>query len=576
MEEANRFPPRSPQSSCLALPVFGAGHDKWVEVRSPNFIVVSNAGEGAARKVAVQFEQIRALFRDSFDYVRAHASPVITILAVKDEDSLRELLPEYWETKGHSHPAGIFINSFYQFQVGVDLAASGENPYEAIYHEYYHSVTMPYFPGLPVWMAEGLADLYGNTEIGDKDASVGFPSSALIAELRTHTLIPLATLFQVDHNSPYYNEQNKVSIFYAESWALTHYLVLGDQQAHQSAVATYLGALDQGATQEQAAAKAFGDLGKLQTDLEHYIHSFSFPYVKVPAPAKIAPNELQVRALSDAESDAYRGGFLVGHRQYKYAQPLLEEAARLDPQLALAQENLALLHYAQQERTEALASLSAAIALDSKNAFTRYLRASLSFSGGGAAARDPQVEDDLRQAVAANPNFAPTYGLLATYLTTQGEKLPEALDFAQKGVALEPGRTEYQFALAQVLARMRRYDEAEALARRVRAAAADTGERDQADRFLEYLGRAREAEARFQQQQAAAAERAREPVAGPNGNSVTGAPSPNATDDSSEPEDRTAPPRQQDGRRRDASNLPRERDAAHAQDGGEFGGSPRR
>ena len=59
----------------------------------------------------------------------------------------------------------------------------------------------------------------------------------------------------------------------------------------------------------------------------------------------------------------------------------------LDPQLALAQENLALLHYAQQERTEALASLSAAIALDSKNAFTRYLRANLSFSGGGAAAR---------------------------------------------------------------------------------------------------------------------------------------------------------------------------------------------
>jgi predicted Zn-dependent protease len=29
----------------------------------------------------------------------------------------------------------------------------------------------------------------------------------------------------VDYNSPYYHEENKGSIFYAESWALTHYEV---------------------------------------------------------------------------------------------------------------------------------------------------------------------------------------------------------------------------------------------------------------------------------------------------------------------------------------------------------------
>ena len=137
---------------------------KWVEVRSQNFIVVSNAGEGQARKTAVQFEQIRSLFRDSLSYVKNSPSPVITILAVKDEDSLRELLPEYWAQKGHSHPAGVFLDGGYdQFQVAVNLAAHGDNPYEGLYHEYYHSVTMPYFPGLPVWVAEGMADFFGNS-----------------------------------------------------------------------------------------------------------------------------------------------------------------------------------------------------------------------------------------------------------------------------------------------------------------------------------------------------------------------------------------------------------------------------
>lgn len=115
----------------LAAAAIAAPTGKWVEVRSPNFIVVSNAGEAQARKTAVQFEQIRSLFRDSLSYVKSSPSPVITILAVKDEDSLRELLPEFWAEKGHTHPAGIFLSGGYdQFQVAVNLAAHGDNPYD--------------------------------------------------------------------------------------------------------------------------------------------------------------------------------------------------------------------------------------------------------------------------------------------------------------------------------------------------------------------------------------------------------------------------------------------------------------
>ena len=142
----------------LAIPFLAprarsAGHEQWIEARSPNFIVVSNGSEADARKTAQQFEQIRALFRDSMAYVRAQPSPVITILAAKDENTLRGLLPEYWETKGHAHPAGIFLDGYDQFQVAIDLAAHGDNPYEAMYHEYYHSVTTPYFPGLPLCLS---------------------------------------------------------------------------------------------------------------------------------------------------------------------------------------------------------------------------------------------------------------------------------------------------------------------------------------------------------------------------------------------------------------------------------------
>ncbi|MFZ0886628.1 MAG: hypothetical protein WAN14_24715, partial [Candidatus Acidiferrales bacterium] len=49
----------------FAFPVSGAKQESWVEVRSANFIVVSNAGEKQARKTAIRFEQIRAVFRQS-------------------------------------------------------------------------------------------------------------------------------------------------------------------------------------------------------------------------------------------------------------------------------------------------------------------------------------------------------------------------------------------------------------------------------------------------------------------------------------------------------------------------------
>ncbi len=57
--------------------------------------------------------------------------------------------------------------------------------------------------------------------------------------LRQEHLLPLATLFTVDYNSPYYHEENKGSIFYAESWALTHYLEVKDTRENTHRLTDY-------------------------------------------------------------------------------------------------------------------------------------------------------------------------------------------------------------------------------------------------------------------------------------------------------------------------------------------------
>src|SRR5580704_2799631 len=473
-------------ASPLTTSLVAAKHETWFEARSPNFIVVCNAGEKQARKTAIRFEQIRAVFRRELELASKHQSPVITILAVKDEDSMKALLPEYW-VKGHAHPAGIFLDNMNQYFAAIQLDAPGSNPYDTIYHEYFHSLTAPYYPNLPVWVSEGLAEFYGNTQIGDSEVGMGRPDPDLIVELKQGGLMPLDVLMKVDHNSPYYNEQNKISVFYAESWALTHYLMVGDKSAHRASLQAYVNAMTKGATEEQAAAQAFGDLKKLQATLFAYIGNSAFYYIKAPPPPEIAAADLQAHELSEAEVDAYRGGFAAVRERTQEAIPVLEQAVKLDPKLALGYQYLGFAEFQDKKHAEALADFTRAIELNPKNALTRFLRAYLDSRQGGAVGNDEQMEADLRAAIAISPEFAPPYGVLAVYLSNQGQNFPEALQLAQKAQALEPGSTIYQIDLAQVLARMNRYKEARNIAMHARANAANPMERAEAEHFLAFL-----------------------------------------------------------------------------------------
>ena len=465
---------------------------KWVEVRSPHFVIISNADQTEAITTAVRFEQIHTLFLDavpgSTGEAKGSASATITVLAAEDEDSFKLLMPEYKFVPKVRNVGSLYVSGYDLHEVAINLQAKGLNPYEGVYHDYFHLLLEPHPPGLPAWVSEGLADFYGNSEIHEKTASLGMPSHDLIDLLHKNNLFPLDMLFAMNHNSPYYNERNRDTLFYAEAWALVHYLVLGDKEAHAAAFRTYLSMLGQGVSEEEAV-KALGDPVALLLDLQRYIRKMPVPGAEVPPPAKLPNDDFRVRVLSAAEVDAYCGGFLTLHNQFKEAEPLLKEAVKLDPKLALAQRNLAFLQYFQQEDKDGIASANAAVSLDPQDATARYLRADLTFEGG--AHDDPQIEADLRQALTISPDFAAADALLAVYLVAGNEKVDEALDLAQKAVELEPDDSGFQLALAQVLLGMQRFDEAEAMGKRAQASATDNSAKTQIDQFLSFVADAR-------------------------------------------------------------------------------------
>jgi hypothetical protein len=283
-----------------------AKDSSWIEVQSRHFVVITDAGEKKGRATALQFEQIRTFFEQSLAVAAQRPIPPVTIFAVKNEDAMRKLLPEYFAggffPSGQVRPAGVFFHYKDRYFAIVELDTQRSGHFETLYHEYYHALTEPIFPDLPVWLSEGLAQFYGRTQISDEYALVGEPDRDLLDLLRHERLIPLDVLFSVNRGSPYYNETQKASMFYAESWLLTHYLMIGNPDSHQLLV-QYLKALEEGKSAKESVA-AFGDLKQLQSALSSYALQRKFLSVKTPVTKKEV-DAISVRALSEAETKQY-------------------------------------------------------------------------------------------------------------------------------------------------------------------------------------------------------------------------------------------------------------------------------
>ncbi len=466
-------------AACLCAAAVNA--DTWVEVRSPNFRVISNGGEKKAREVAVRFEQIRTVYRSSLPFAAAHPSPLITILAAKDEKSLSQLLPDYWG-KERSHPAGLFVEGQQRYYILMSTDVPGPNPYLIIFHEYFHSLTLPYYPDMPLWLAEGMADFYANTIIDSKEVNLGMPNPGQLELLQEQKILPLDDLFRVDQNSPYYSEKNKTSIFYAESWALTHYLLLADNQSHRKILADFLSHLDHGEPMDQAELAAFGDVKQFQKQFNDYINRHSFNYVKYPAPAQVNGNEFPSRVLSPAEATARIGDSFVCRNRPQEAKPFLDQALALDPKLPLAHEAMGFYYLTQNERDLARQSFAAAIALDPNDFMTHFYFAILSpWPTVGTAS--PELEYEFRRSIELNPDFAPSYEALARAKANGNHDLPEAFQLAKKAQQLRPGELHYVLTMARILLQMGKTAEAVAVARQGQVFAHQPGERAELESF---------------------------------------------------------------------------------------------
>jgi len=439
----------------------GAQTDAWLEVTTPHFRVISNSTEKDARHAALQFERMRSVFARVFPDANIDTATPIVVLALQDMQSIQALEPAAYLGKGQTRLMGLFVQVPEKNYVLILLNAPGQHPYAPIYHEYAHFVQSRTGQWMPLWLTEGWAEFYQTAEILESEIVLGKLDAGTWQFLQRNPLLPLSTLFNVDMHSPYYHEEDKGSMFYAESWALTHYVKMKEAHENTHRLQDYLDLVHKGVDSVAAATQAFGDLTLLQSDLQKYIANPEFEIVHIAGTTDVDDSSFTARPITQTEADTVRADVLAYDGRDADARTLLETVLHDDPANVSAHESMGYLALRHLNFDEAGKWYEQALRLDPRNLTANYFfpRAVLR-KGLPDAAGQARLEACLRTALKVNPSFAPAYYGLGLLFTMQGKDYNEARRWLQKAIAMDPGNVEYRIDYANLLVRMDKNNDA--------------------------------------------------------------------------------------------------------------------
>src|SRR5215475_13858040 len=274
-------------------PAFAA--DKWLSIHTKNFLLVGTASEADIRRVGRTLEEFRSAISMLFPKMEQTSSVPTTILVFRNEESFKPYKPLY---KGQPSNALAF------FQPGEDvnyiaIPATLASP-NIVLHEYVHFLLRENIGGLPLWISEGLAECYSTFELGGKqnEFTIGRPPEQHITTFSSRQqFIPVKRLLAIQSDSPEYNEETKQGMFYAESCAIVHYLMLGADGKRRNQFTDLLASLAKGNSFEDAFGDAFQtDYGTLEDEVRQYIQKrTSWGTMKVTSKEAI---QVDVRSMS--------------------------------------------------------------------------------------------------------------------------------------------------------------------------------------------------------------------------------------------------------------------------------------
>lgn len=446
---------KSRSITLLALLAFlcvgvAARSGKWIEVQSPHFHVITDGSQTDGRHVALGLEQLRYVFASQFPKLRLDSGAPLFVFAATDEHTARSLLPALKKAKDGRYIAGIY---FHGWEKQYAMLRLDQPEVEPVYHEYVHSILHMNARWLPRWLDEGIAEFYAYTRFQNHKIYIGAPSirSPL---LRSYPLMPIKKLFSPDPKS--LEGPLNENLFYAESWALVHYMTFGPGMQGGARLSQFFSLVQSGESQDAAFHQVFGSFKEMDKAFRNYVQQFAFRAGVYNAPPSIDEKTFLARTLRPAEADAQLAAFHIWTHDVNGALPLAQAAVHADPKLGLAHEDMGYVLFSQGQDEAAEKEFKEAYSLDGALYLSLFAKTMLSPTARSDSRSDEShFESALEKVVELNPQFAPAYVELSR-LDMRENDLASALRVSRRAEELEPERAEYHLLTGRILLRMGR------------------------------------------------------------------------------------------------------------------------
>jgi tetratricopeptide (TPR) repeat protein len=457
-------------TAAAMLSPFAAAAD-WIKVSSANFEIYTPSSQGEARRTLETFEQVRDFF------MRVRPSSVTTRLPVTIVGfrNPKEYAPY---TPNQSAAAYYTGDEQRDYIVMGDLAP--ENTPVAV-HEYMHLLVRHSGLKMPVWLNEGFAEVYSTLRPLAGEILLGAVPRGRDVLLSQQKWLPLS---RVGQDSLEYNEKSRAGIFYAESWLLTHMLMLGDD--YRSGFPKFVAAISETQSTEEALSLAYGKrLAEIQEEMQAYLRTgslkgalFKTRFQKV----RVEPG----RAATDLEIGLTLAKLTALLRHYDEAVERYQRLAETNRDNLEIEEALAYLYWRKGELNAARDHFGRAMSLGATSWKTYWDYARLLASNPDG---DEQRMEALRKTLSLKPDLIEARLML-------GQELYRKRSWAQAFVTLREIRNidaERAPALFLMLAyaavNLDRQEEAKQYAADARKHAREARQIDDAERLLEFLNR---------------------------------------------------------------------------------------
>lgn len=262
----------------------------WLLVKTENFAVVSNTDPERAKLIAYKLEQYRYALSLLTPNLIASAPIPARVHVYRNGSSYSAGLPvaNQQVISGYFQPGSDLITINDLFNISDNVS----------YHEYIHLLARSDIT-YPLWFSEGIAEFYETFEISNHKVRLGEVNPSRLHVLKLSEFIPLNKLLKFNAYSQVIKETT-LDLYYAESWFLTHYLMMDEER--RAKLADFLERQSKGQDIESAFEQAFKyDLNKLEENLKSYLAINKYKVFIFNFDGEKIDSDIEIISLSEEE-----------------------------------------------------------------------------------------------------------------------------------------------------------------------------------------------------------------------------------------------------------------------------------